>query len=340
MSQSPFSIEFQENVSPQGATDGLNKHFDQDDHVLAVIDFSSKTESLSKIKPIFSTALNNLDDSSLLEVWKSAEPVKTKTQGDLLLSWNSEILFGFIQLNEADFDSLIAASESAYQQILSALNQHSKHSKLLRIWNYFSAINDDSSGLERYREFCLGRQNALDQFDNFPYSPPAATAIGTSNGELQVYFIASHDAGMQLENPRQTSAFLYPKEYGEVSPAFSRATYKRWNKQSDHLYISGTTSIVGSKSQHLGDVTQQLKETLKNVEALIQHGFETLDLSIQQLEQVSHLKVYLRDASLLPLVKQLLEKRFSTSQQSPTILYLQGDVCRADLLVEIEAGFV
>lgn len=332
MSPSPFSIEFQPNAS--------FSELDENDHVLASIGFSSKTELLSKTKPIFTTALNNLEDASVVEVWKSPEPVQTKSVGDLLLSWNSEILFGFIQLNEADFDSLVDASESAYQQILSALNQHSKHSKLLRIWNYFSSINDDSSGLERYREFCLGRQNALNQFDNFPYSPPAATAIGTSKGDLQIYFIASQDAGMQLENPRQTSAFLYPKEYGEVSPSFSRATYKRWNEQSDHLYISGTTSIIGSKSQHFGDATQQLKETLVNVEALIQHGFETLDLSIQTLEQVSHLKVYLRDASLLPLVKQQLEQRFSKRAQSPTILYLQGDVCRADLLVEIEAGFV
>lgn len=336
MNHSPFSIEFQSDASFPA--------LDQDEHVLAAIGFSSKTELLSKTKPIFTTALNNLADSSpVVEVWKSPEPVETKSFGDLHLSWNSDILFGFIQLNEADFDNMVAASESAYQQILGALEQHPSHSKLLRIWNYFSSINDDSSGLERYREFCLGRQNALNQFDNFPYSPPAATAIGTNEGDLQIYFIASKDAGMQLENPRQTSAFLYPKEYGEVSPSFSRATYKRWNEQSDHLYISGTTSIIGSKSQHFGDVTQQLKETLVNVEALIQHGFETLELSIQQLEQVSHLKVYLRDASLLPLVKQQLEERFSKStksKQPPTILYLQGDVCRADLLVEIEAGFV
>ncbi len=341
MSHSPFLIKFQSDVALQDSF----QDFEQDDHVLAVLGFSSKTESFSNTKPVFTTALNNLEgasisSSSVIEVWKSPEPVKTKSVGDLLLSWNSQLLFGFIQLNEADFDNLVEASESAYQQILSALNQHPTHSKLLRMWNYFSSINDDSSGLERYREFCLGRQNALDQFDNFPYSPPAATAIGTSNGDLQIYFIASHDAGMQLENPRQTSAFLYPKKYGEVSPSFSRATYKRWDEQSDHLYISGTTSIVGSKSQHVDDATQQLKETLNNVEALVQHGFDTLDLSIQTLEELSHLKVYLRDASLLPLAKALLEKRFSNAKQSPTILYLQGDVCRADLLVEIEAGFV
>lgn len=337
MSTSPFSIEFQQNTSPSD--------LEKDSSVLAAISFSAQAKLLGQSKPVFSTGLVDLGDSSLVEVWKSPEPVKTSKTDDLVLSWNSEILFGFIQVNEADFDDLVQATQVAYQQILDALKS-SEYSKLLRVWNYFSSINDESSGLERYREFCLGRQKALDQFGNFPYAPPAATAIGTNSGDLQIYFIAAREAGTQLENPRQTSAFLYPREYGEVSPAFSRATYKSWgmktNKSQEHLYISGTASIVGHESKHHGDALHQLKETLNNVEALIQHGYETLDLSISCLEDISHLKVYLRDTSFLADAKLEIEKRFAhiDGTRIPTILYLQGDVCREDLLVEVEAGFL
>lgn len=331
MSTSPFSIEFQRNINPSD--------LEKDDSILAAIGFSSQAKLLGQSKPVFSTGLVDLEDSSLVEVWRSPEPVKTSKVDDLILSWNSEILFGFIQVNEADFDDLVEATQVAYQQILSAL-ESSEYSKLLRIWNYFSSINDESSGLERYREFCLGRQNALDQFGNFPYAPPAATAIGTNNGDLQIYFIAARSAGTQLENPRQTSAFLYPRKYGEVSPAFSRATYKSWGDSHEHLYISGTASIVGHESKHHGDTLHQLKEALHNVEALIEHGHETLGLSISRFKDISHLKVYLRDTVFLEEVKLEIEKRFSAvdKKEAPAILYLQGDVCREDLLVEVEAG--
>jgi len=337
MSTFPFSVEFQKNITPDA--------LDQDEHVLAAIGFSSQAELLGQSRPVFSSGLVDLDNATLTEVWKSPEPVKTSQTDNLMLSWNSEVLFGFIQVSEENHNNLIEATQAAYQQILGTL-ESSEYPKLLRIWNYFSSINDESSGLERYREFCLGRQKALDQFGNLPYAPPAATAIGTNSGDLQIYFIAARQAGIQLENPRQTPAFLYPREYGEVSPAFSRATYKPWeikNKSSqDHLYISGTASIVGHKSQHHGDAVHQLKETLGNVEALIRHGHETLDLSISRLEQVSHLKVYLRDASLLDLVKSEMEECFANidRKKRPPILYLQGDVCREDLLVEVEAGYL
>ncbi len=340
MSHAPFQIDFQ-----SASLDELVN----DNHVLAAISFSDSSRILDKQKPVFSVNLTNLEsveDASLVEVWRSREPVQTHASGDLLLSCNSDILFGFIQLKEADFENLVDATEAAYQQILGYLEQ-SDYQYLLRIWNYFSSINDEVGGLERYRQFCLGRQRALDQFGNFPYAPPAATAIGAANGDLQVYFIAARDAGVQLENPRQVSAFLYPRKYGEVSPAFSRATYKQWGKlgaqsapSKEHLYISGTASIVGHESQHPGQTREQLQETLKNVEALIQHAHETLDLSISQLQDVSHLKVYLRDASFLPTAKQVVEERLGVNRdaRSPTVLYLQGDVCRADLLVEIEAA--
>ena len=339
MTHPPFSIEFQNYSNPDELA--------QDEHVLAAIRFADSSAVLSDSKPLFSVNLANLDSDSnnAYEIWKSPEIVQTRVAGDLKMSFNRDVLFGFVQLREADFDNLVEATEAAYRQILGEL-ENSEYKYLLRIWNYFSSINDMADGLERYRQFCLGRQNALDQFGNFPYAPPAATAIGTANGDLQVYFIAARDAGIQLENPRQVSAFMYPSRYGDVSPAFSRATYKQWGdedvsaKNTEHLYISGTASIIGHETQHAGQAPEQLQETLNNVEALIQHAHETLETSIKHLHEVSYYKVYLRDVSYLAAAKNVLQERVLTGANQPTILFLQGDVCRADLLVEIEAAYL
>jgi chorismate lyase/3-hydroxybenzoate synthase len=82
---------------------------------------------------------------------------------------------------------------------------------------------------------------------------------------------------------------------------------------------------------------KQLEETLTNIDALITHGDDTLTLPIRQLGQLSMLKVYVRNPHDLETVESYLADYFA--DQSPEILYLQGDVCRADLLIEIEAHY-
>ena len=66
---------------------------------------------------------------------------------------------------------------------------------VLRLWNYFDAINLGDGDEERYRRFCVGRArgaqaNAADRY-------PAATAIGRRDGVrvLQVYALAARASG-------------------------------------------------------------------------------------------------------------------------------------------------
>lgn len=271
------------------------------------------------------------------EYWLSPVPVHYGTHGSVAYSCNGSVLFGHLLLDENAFPDLRLATHNAYQQLFTTL-QHTGYPYLLRVWNYFPAITAQQGEFNRYQVFCLGRQDALDQWDNFPYAPPAATAIGTASNGLQIYFLAAQTPGMQLENPRQTSAFLYPRQYGPVSPAFSRATVKEW-AGGKHIYISGTTSIVGHATQHVGDPIAQLDETLRNLQALLHHGDATLGLPISDVAGLRQLKVYLHDASLLPLLQPRLDAQLNTALTSPNrpaILYLQGNVCRADLAVEIE----
>lgn len=304
--------------------------------LLAVIGFADQAVRLAEDKPYFQVAMPTIDHQMHWEVWHSTLPVSYGRNQQLLYSFNDEVLFGHLLIDEKVGQNIEQVSEYAYKQVFELLKQ-ADYPYLLRIWNYFPAINQDQDEMERYRLFCLGRQAALDVHGNFAYSPPAATAIGTLDHGFQLYFLAAKQPGMQLENPRQVSAFLYPRQYGPVSPAFSRATVKQWSGDQQHLYISGTASIVGHETLHQNNVLKQLAETMQNIESLVEHGHQTLHLPIMKACGLSLLKVYIRDASDFSLVKSWLTSYFANQALSPAILYVQGDVCRADLLIEIEA---
>ncbi|WGZ90449.1 MAG: hypothetical protein QJT80_13290 [Candidatus Thiocaldithrix dubininis] len=301
------------------------------DYVLAKVSFAKKAQKLPAKYPSIQVGLPLLTDA-YTEYWLSNVPVEYGSYASIQYSYNQDVLVGHILLDEADYPDLKIATQFAYQHIFE-LQAALAYPALLRIWNYFPAITATQTQYNRYQQFCLGRQAAIDEFKQFAYAPPAATAIGTQQAGLQIYFIAARSPGTQLENPRQTSAFLYPKQYGPVSPAFSRATFKAWSV-AQHLYISGTTSIVGHQTVHVGEPLKQLDETLANLEALLQHGQHTLDLAINQVAQLSQLKVYIHDPTYFPAIKTRLDTYLQGT--NVPVLYLQGDVCRADLMVEME----
>ena len=160
---------------------------------------------------------------------------------------------------------------------------------------------------------------------------PAATCIGRRDGDrtVQVYWLAGRAPGLPLENPRQVSAYRYPREYGPTPPSFSRAMLA-----SDRLVmISGTASIVGHASRHRGDVRAQLDETFANLANVLQRAAAAAPGITSRLGAESLLKIYLRDESLLPEVHAFLRERVPSQTQ---YIVLHADVCRAELLVEID----
>ena len=89
-------------------------------------------------------------------------------------------------------------------------------------------------------------------FADFPQTLPAGTAVGTMSGPLKIHFLAARQPGTHVENPRQVSAYEYPRVYGPCSPSFARATL-RPSISGSHLLIAGTASVVGHVSEHIGD---------------------------------------------------------------------------------------
>lgn len=276
--------------------------------------------------------LPELGGGPTLEVWRTPCPPEAGCEGEIRYSRTESVLFGCLQFEEGRLAGMEEATYHAYRAIL-ACQQRLGYPYLLRTWNYLPDIHREEDGLERYRAFCLGRHRILEATPNFERHLVAATAMGTRTPQVLIYFLAALEPGFRIENPRQVSAFHYPPRYAPRSPSFSRATLKTWGAEA-HLYVSGTASIVGHETQHAGNPLAQLDETLNNLQALADNARRLHQLELQALRELSLLKVYLRQGVDMAPIVQHLQHRLGDGV--PT-LFLQGDICRHDLLLEIEA---
>lgn len=264
--------------------------------------------------------------------------LKTQVEGDIYYRYNDDLLFGVITLDETRFanslDSapLQAASQSAYEQIFAVLESHD-FPFVLRFWNYMADINGVSHGLERYRQFNLGRQQAFSaKQKERAGNVPAACALGTSGGPLTIAFLAGRTPSLPIENPRQISAYDYPLQYGPRSPLFSRASVASLADTSV-LFLSGTASIVGHETLHADDVAAQTEESITNVEAVLNEACRKTSKQFE-LASLDYI-VYVRHPYDLPTIKAILQRRIGPGLKAA---YVQADICRSDLLVEIEGA--
>lgn len=274
----------------------------------------------------------------MCEVWLSSAPLAQGQRGDIRYRCSGEVIFGVIALAESDFSGtndstpLQLATEAAYQQIGALLDElHYPH--VFRFWNYMADINEHSNGLERYRQFNLGRQHALlAQGREVSGNVPAACALGASSGAVSVAFLAGRVAPEAIENPRQISAYAYPQEYGPRSPTFSRASLVCMAER-EWLFISGTASIVGHASLHPADVLAQTRETMSNIEAVLAEANRRARHGRFELAGMKY-KVYIKHPHDLAQIRAELESKIGPVFDA---MYLQADVCRRELLIEIEA---
>lgn len=302
-----------------------------DPHVLALIEFGEAVAENGVDPRRITVELRQLGPSPLLEVWRSETPVESGAHGPVSYSSNEEVLFGHIAVDEREFGGLQEASRYTYESLF-AFAAEMGFPHYLRIWNYIPDINGEADGTERYKSFCIGRHIAFEKFALPEHRLPAASGVGSPSGKILVYFLAARDAGVQMENPRQVSAFHYPPQYGPKSPTFSRAIIKDWGPER-HLYISGTASIVGHESQHGDRVLLQLEESLRNISTLLQCAQNQYGITIHTLAELSQIKIYVRDSRDQAKVRDHMQAQFG--EELP-VIYLSGDLCRKDLLVEVE----
>jgi chorismate lyase / 3-hydroxybenzoate synthase len=282
--------------------------------------------------PLLCLDLPQLNELPLAEVWTSTRPVTYYQFAGIRFAMNDEVLFGVLQLEESPGTPLEILTYTAYRRLFVQARALG-YPHLLRVWNYFPFINLESNGLERYQRFCVGRHEALaEDLPDFQRMLPAGTAVGTTSGPLQIYFLASAQPGTPVENPRQMNAYEYPRVYGPRSPAFARATLGP-SISGSHLFIAGTASVVGHASQHVGKPHQQTIETLHNMNVLITHTEQLHEVIRGQLHRQALFKVYIRHPEHVSTVSDILKQQLPVHTQ---VMYLQGEMCRSELLLEIE----
>ncbi|MCF6311670.1 MAG: hypothetical protein L3J39_04390 [Verrucomicrobiales bacterium] len=237
-------------------------------------------------------------------------------------------------------DCPIEEVESAAQGLYHDLLLHTQGLKLQRLWNFVPRINDESLGQEVYRSFNEGRWKAFAGTygeENMDLKLPAATAVGLQ-GEcerLALVFLAGEQEVAHFENPRQTPAYRYPSEFGPCSPSFARGTVVS-ESRGRVAYLSGTSSICGSQTVGEGDLSKQISETIENIQvALQQMGFEG---GLRERDCVAQLRVYVRDPGDYAEIRERLEAEI-TARLAEQVVYVQADICREPLKLEIEGVF-
>lgn len=284
-------------------------------------------------------ALPGSDKVAIEECWLTSQPVTDGENEGVIWRRSGDVLYGVIELDEALFvgesecSPLQAASEEGYRRLFRLLEaQELPH--LWRVWNYLADINGESHGLERYRQFNIGRQDAFLEFSRGATgNVPAACALGLAGGPLSIAFMAGATPAVPVENPRQVSAYNYPAEYGPRSPTFSRAALV-YPAGGEVLFVSGTASIVGHQTVHPGDLVGQCRESLANVAAVVDEASRLARSGAFALNEMSY-RVYIREAASQPEVAATLAPLLGAEAD---IVYVEADICRHDLLLEIEAS--
>ncbi len=226
-------------------------------------------------------------------------------------------------------------SEALYRDLQTVARRRER--ELARIWNYVPRINEPTAtagGLEAYRVFCRGRAAAFER-GGWRGAVPAASAVGGAPGLLAVMFAASRERPVMRENPEQVPAYEYPRDYGPRSPSFSRASQvraegRRWT------FVSGTAAIKGHRSIVAGGLAGQIECTLDNLRLISRECGLGERLAAERPAVERHFKVYLRHAADFPAARAALESRLLRA--GDRVLWLHADICRAELLIEIEAS--
>ena len=303
-------------------------------HTLAEFHFGTDTRAGSDPRQI-PVALPLLGGDARIERWSTDSPVESGTFGDFGYAHDGDYLFASLVVPAERCGDVERLTRSSYLR-LDHLIRSRGYPYWLRAWNYLVDITAGDGEAERYRRFNAGRYSAVGLSSGVEQNLPAASALGSEAGGFVLCCLAGRKPGLQIENPRQLSASLYPPRYGLRSPMFARAALVP-NGRGAQLLVSGTASIVGHESLHIGDPEAQLEETARNFEALVGAAMKADSGQTRASRaRLESLKVYLRNhedyARLIPRIRRL----FSVEAEP---LVLRADICRRELLVEIEGTY-
>ncbi len=193
---------------------------------------------------------------------------------------------------------------------------------IVRQWNYIEQITAQTQGGQNYQQFNDSRSEFYAKC-TWEGGYPAATGIGADGGSGVVVELDACRGGeiRPIDNALQVAAHEYSKEVLLGTEVLSTPKFERAKQYDSVIYISGTAAIRGEESLEGVGVEKQTLTTLENIEELIFEGFS-----------VSMFRAYLKHGEDYAKARKVLEERYPNV---PTV-YVVGDVCREELLIEIE----
>ncbi len=243
-------------------------------------------------------------------------------------------------------DDTYSAGNEVFEQMKGILeNEEMSFDNLVRQWNFIGNILSINNDVQNYQAFNELRNDKYSRYRKVR-GYPAATGIGMKMDGVKVDFYAvkstSQGTAIPIENPDQLNPYAYEQKVlkgnvlkgkkGKQPPQFERAVLS-----GNNLFISGTASIIGQDTIGIGDVEKQTAVTLENIMKLYNSnkipGKEG-DMIKNAMELII-LRVYVRYQDDFRKVKSVCEKYFPGA----TAVFIEADICRDDLLVEIEAEY-
>ncbi len=242
------------------------------------------------------------------------------------------------------------AAIEAFESVAGILSREKMtFNNVVRQWNYIGNILEINKGFQNYQLFNEVRSEFYNKYRTI-HNYPAATGIGMKYGGVFIDFCAviSDDVLRikAVDNPNQVNAYEYDQHVlkgltgkGKTvknPPQFERALLMVNNK-SRYLFISGTASIIGQETIGKGDVKEQTLVTIENIHKLTDSERIAGLLGSQDITTGKYelLRVYIKNQEDFPEVMKICKDHFP---EVPSI-FIESDICREDLLTEIEAEF-
>jgi enamine deaminase RidA (YjgF/YER057c/UK114 family) len=247
-------------------------------------------------------------------------------------------------------DNTRKSATAAFDQMRAILEKEQlSFDHIVRQWNFIGNILEVKDEIQNYQTFNEVRSENYHKFRKI-HSYPAATGVGMRYGGVKLDFCAVEAKTdikiIAVDNPDQIRPYDYSQHVLHGKPAgsrginqppqFERAVFLDDGHYST-LFVSGTASIIGQETIGINDIEKQTIVTLENISRLtdakrIGHLTGNIEGGAGDLIL---LRVYIKKQNDFLIVKEICHNRFPDIKT----VYIEADICRDNLLVEIEAEF-
>lgn len=289
---------------------------------------------------------------------------------DILELWSSGFHTDYGQGGTAGHPNLSTVQTAAYRNFsgISALLGENGFGfdDIFRQWNYIGHIleirEEHGKKIQNYQAFNEIRGIFYQRKRNRTQYP-AATGIGMDYPGICIDLVAIRPlkpsiANLPLRSPVQADAFRYGQEclIGDIPETETRKTDEAERRKEPPLFergrclfdkdnpfpcpatVSGTASIIGQETIDKGNAAKQLENTLSFIDQLALHGISKKE-SLSNASRDFHYdraRLYVKPGIPSRELTGIFRSRYPHDCPCSVV---EAEICRNDLLVEIEADF-